>query len=245
MSSLMANVQHWRSPMSQLDGISMIDHLFNRFDGMYPNVFKANFKNHDAMENWKNAWAEGFIEDGVTLQEIKGGLVYSRREYDYPPSYAKFLKACRYCDYETLFIEAVKGHGKRAHNEKYDFKYPVSYFAGVRFGVYDMRNSVYKDVKERWKNCVDTVMRKGFGEVPEVLPALSHEHIKADPENVKKVMGCVSEVLGKQPKGVKHWLNVASKKDLPFISYKLAAEGLQGLGHPIPEELLSKLGIEA
>ena len=241
---LMANSSEWFKPIPNLDGLSLIQHLFNRFDGLYPNVFKASVKGADGYNNWKNAWAEGFIEEKVTPQEVAKGLVVSRREYDYPPSFAKFLKACRSYDYEALFIESVRGHGARACGENFEFKNPVAFWAGHRFGSFDIRHSLYKDVTERWKNCVDTVIREGFDTVPELALQIAKKYEKADKEGVKKVFDAVTGVLDKKPTGIKHWLNVAATEGLPFKSYQMAYEGLAGLGCTPPEILNKRLGIE-
>src|SRR5690625_3042960 len=104
----------WLQPYEKLNGISMMDHLYNRLDGIYPHKFSSFFTDLDAINNWKNAWAEAFEEECITPQEVRNGLQYCLRNYDWPPSLPEFLKACRpFLERETAFYIARKGIEER------------------------------------------------------------------------------------------------------------------------------------
>lgn len=76
-------------------GISMMDHLFNRLDGAYPHKWRSAFANQQAIDNFCESWAEAFEEEGITPDHIKNGLKACRSQFDWPPSCAEFIKACK------------------------------------------------------------------------------------------------------------------------------------------------------
>lgn len=105
----------WLEPHPRLDGIAMIDHLFNKLDGLYPHRWRSAFANDQAIANWRETWADGFAEEGVTPEEIRRGLSQCRRRFDWPPSFAEFLSACRPpINPEAAYHEAVKQMRNRA-----------------------------------------------------------------------------------------------------------------------------------
>lgn len=110
MELLTSERRQWLEPHAKLEGISLMDHLFSRLNGLYPNKWAASFKSDLAIEDWKLAWAESFDEDGITGAEVKEGIKHCRRMYDWPLSLTEFVKACRpNLSPEVAFTEAVKG----------------------------------------------------------------------------------------------------------------------------------------
>lgn len=75
-------------------GITMIDHLFNRLDGIYTGKWQQAFRTPSSIENWKSAWAESLYDRGITPEQIKRGLKNCVDLYDWPPSLSEFVKAC-------------------------------------------------------------------------------------------------------------------------------------------------------
>lgn len=84
-------------------GISPIDHLFNRLDGMYVGKWRSSFKSADAIENWRNEWSKELLERGILPNSkakqndfsiINRGLKNCSSMYAWPPSLAEFIKAC-------------------------------------------------------------------------------------------------------------------------------------------------------
>lgn len=106
-------MQHWMTVHREANE-SPMDRLFNRFDGMYPGVFRNKFSAPDSVENWKEAWAEAFAEERITLEEVATGLRVCRKSQQFPPSLPEFLACCRPpIDYDKAFCEAVDQMGKR------------------------------------------------------------------------------------------------------------------------------------
>lgn len=83
----------WKDVINAL-GISAIDHLFNRLDGMYTGKWRSAFHNEVAIANWKDVWAEALYERGITPQKAKRGLDNCIDLYSWPPSLSEFIKAC-------------------------------------------------------------------------------------------------------------------------------------------------------
>lgn len=90
----MSTVKKWFETIQSI-GISPIQLLFNRLDGIYPERWAKGFKDDQAIRNWQEAWVEAFVEDGISQEMIKRGLANCREMYEYPPSLPQFLKACR------------------------------------------------------------------------------------------------------------------------------------------------------
>ncbi len=100
-------IAYWTT-MHEKVGQTPIQWLFNRFDGMYPKLFRENFPSPDSIENWKETWAEAFSEDRLSWDEIRIGLRDCRRTKKYPPTIMEFLNCCRPpIDYDKAFYEAV------------------------------------------------------------------------------------------------------------------------------------------
>lgn len=75
-------------------GITAIDHLFNRLDGMYTGKWRQAFTHPDSIGNWRHAWAEGLLERQITPIQIKRGLANCVEMYAWPPSLMEFIRAC-------------------------------------------------------------------------------------------------------------------------------------------------------
>lgn len=76
-------------------GISMMDHLYNKLDGMYPGQWAEKFKNEASIQNWRETWADQFEADSIAPGHIKQGLVECSRRYKYPPNVHEFVDACK------------------------------------------------------------------------------------------------------------------------------------------------------
>jgi hypothetical protein len=176
MTSSTSRLSAWLEPHPKLDGVALIDHLFNRLDGLYPNRWRAAFANQQAIDNWRVAWAEGLAEEGITFAEIKRGLVECRRRFDWPPSFAEFLKACRPApDYEAAFLEAVEQMRLREAGQD-RWSSPAVYWAAAKLGA-DLSAHPYEAIKNRWRAALDEAIEgvrtgKLPGEVPKRMGSL-------------------------------------------------------------------------
>lgn len=194
-------------------GVSPMDHLFNRMDGIYMGKWRKEFTSTVAIENWREAWAEAFSEEGITFDEIKRGIVTCRKQYDWAPSLPEFIKACRPAlDYEVAYHEAVKQMGIRYRQLRPDklkpgeqqvhdqWSHPAVFWAAAELGT-DLTDYSYPQVKLRWKNALDGALAKPKGEVPKVVLALEAPGvITVSPEEAKKRIAAALELIGRGTK---------------------------------------------
>jgi hypothetical protein len=199
-TSSTSRLSTWIDPHPKLDGVALIDHLFNRLDGLYPHRWRSAFANQQAIDNWRLAWAEGFVEEGVTMAEIKRGLSECRRMFDWPPSFAEFLKACRPAmDYERAFMEAVEQMRRREAGED-RWSMPAVYWAATKLGS-DLSSHPYQSLKGRWQAALDEAIEairtgKLPNEIPqrrEALPAPGH--CSVPPEVAKQRLAAIRDML--------------------------------------------------
>lgn len=174
MGALSTSTSQWLQVRNWGDGnkpISMMDRLFNRMDGSYPHKWRSAFANQQAIQNWRDAWAEAFDEESLNPAEIKAGIVACRKLYDWPPSLPEFLKACRpSIDCERAFIEAVEQMRKRASGSD-SWSSPVVYWAAASLGS-DLSNSHYGAITKRWAAALDKASaRIKSGELTNEVPA--------------------------------------------------------------------------
>lgn len=155
-------------------GVSLMDHLWNRLDGAYPNRWRAAFANEQAVQNWREAWAEAFVEEGIAPAEVKDAIARCRKSYDWPPSLSEFIKACRPpLDYEAAHAEAVKQMRARADGAD-AWSDPAIYWAAAEIGEFDLRSLAYPVIKGRWKDSLNKAI-DGIkaGTIPNEVPKRS------------------------------------------------------------------------
>jgi hypothetical protein len=154
-------------------GISLMDHLFNRFDGAYPNRWRAAFASEQAISNWRESWAEAFDEEGLTPQMISDGLKVCRKTYDWPPSITEFLKACRpQINVDAAIYEAIEQMRKRQHG-KDKWTNPAIYWAASKVGEFDIISQSFTSLKPRFEAALKAVLAGEIRPVPERVPALA------------------------------------------------------------------------
>lgn len=150
-----------------------MDHLFNRLDGLYPGKWKRDFPNQQAIDNWQVAWAETFEEERIRPADIKAGLKACRTRYEWPPSCAEFIKACRpSVDHVVAYYEALAGMQARAKGEMGRWTHPAIFWAAATM-TYDLLEQSYSQVKTQWEAALVEQMAKGeWAEIPVPLIAL-------------------------------------------------------------------------
>ena len=142
-------------------GISMMDHLYNRLDGLYPHKWRSNFADQTAIDNWQTSWAEAFEDEKITLQEIAKGLKACKTKFDWPPGCSEFIKACRpAADSLKAYYEAIAGVQERNAGKMGVWSHPAIYWAAMPLS-YDLGQQTYSQVKARWESAYDLQMERG------------------------------------------------------------------------------------
>jgi hypothetical protein len=204
-------------------GISLMDHLYNRMEGMYPQRWKANFPSATSIQNWRESWAEAFEDERITPQDIAVGLKACRKRYDWPPSLPEFIKACKPpIDYENLFAGAAVS----VSTGKWENK--LAYWATQYVGSFEVRNDPYAKMKNRWTKAIDELLEDGeLPEIPpsrEALPAPGKQSISKE-EAAMRVKELGLDPKRKEPKA---WARniLESPAVYPAISIAFAKEAL-------------------
>jgi hypothetical protein len=171
-SSLTRPYSQWFEPAPAL-GISLIDHLFNRLDGAYPDKWRRNFASQQAIDNWAESWVEAFEEEGITPNDVKAGLRECRRRFAWPPSCAEFIQACKpSVDPLVAYYEAVAGVQARAAGEMGKWSHPAIYWAAVPL-TFDLGAQTYSQIKTRWERALAAQMDRGeWAAIPQPVAAL-------------------------------------------------------------------------
>lgn len=144
-------------------GVDLMDLLFNRLDGAYPNVWRANFKTPDSIANWRECWADAFDDEGLTPDDVKAGLKACRRLYDMPPSLTQFVKACRpgiTDDAEAMFHRAVAEMTKRRAGREQDWPSAGLFWAAASVGGDLLSVGKYSEIRGRWVAALDAHGRR-------------------------------------------------------------------------------------
>jgi hypothetical protein len=162
----------WHEPHSKL-GISLMDHLFNRLDGMYPNRWRAAFHSEHAIANWRDSWAEAFDEEGVTTQMISDGIRACRKQYDWPPSVSEFIRACKPpINIDAAVYEAIEQMSARQHGKDV-WSNPAIFWAAVKVGEHDITSQSFAQLKPRFEAALNKVLEGEVKAVPPRVPMLA------------------------------------------------------------------------
>lgn len=129
--------------------------MFARLAGIYGNRLGHVWDGTD-LPTVKRIWSIGLA--GYTPEEIAAGL-RACLDREWPPTLPDFRHLCRPGpNYRALFELAQLG--KRTD--------PLAYWAGVRFGAWDLRGATWATAEHRWRDCVDAVI--AAGPIPPVPP---------------------------------------------------------------------------
>lgn len=211
MSSISEFSNPWLLRHAKLEGISLMDHLYNRLNGIYPTKFRSNFRDKQAIEDWKQAWAEAFDEEGVSPADVAQGIKNCRRLFDWPPSLPEFLRACRpQLEPETAFFQAVRGMQARARGEMGEWSHPAIYYAAVSVGQFDLLNQAYTQLGQRWQKVLNEELAKGqWAEIP--LPRLAlaspEDKERGRREGQRRVRDLAQVIVGDKHKDPLVWAN--------------------------------------
>ncbi|MPS30514.1 MAG: hypothetical protein E2576_14380 [Alcaligenaceae bacterium] len=165
-----STLSEWRKPRQPLGGKDLLTHLYNRLDGAYPGRFSTQFRTAQAIDNWKDAWEEGFVRENIQPREVADAL--TRLPVGWPPGLPDFLVLCRPAmDAEAAFHEAVAGMSARAQGERGNWSHQAVYWAAVRIGRADILAHAYPVLRARWENALRDIMSQGkWRDIPDADP---------------------------------------------------------------------------
>ena len=215
-------VNAWVLPRTKLEGISAIDHLWNRLSGTYGGRWLKDFPDMDSIENWKTAWAEALHDDHVTPHEVADGLRACRRMFpDWPPAVGEFSRACRPAlEPEVAFYTAVAGMAARHNGEQGTWPHPAIFWAAVDVGAHDLQHCPYTTMKARWERSLNEVLARGeWKPIPAIVKALpappATAQTRAQAEEQMRKIGAtgIMNQSGRDP--MRGWRRVLAETENP------------------------------
>ena len=180
------------------ESTTLIDQLFNRLDGMYPQRWRSAFADTNAIRNWREAWADALVDERITPQQVADAVRACRRKYDWPPSLTEFLKLCSPpVDHEAAFREAVEQMRMRESGAD-KWSSPAIYWAAVEFGSWELRQATWALVKNRWSRVLDDKLAEAdLPAIPERLEALpAPGKTTVDPAKVRELLNGLRIKMG-------------------------------------------------
>lgn len=119
---------------------------------------------------WVSYWCAQLA--GFSAAEIKRGMdALDTREW--PPTLPEFKRLCRPpLDPQAAFYEALDGVQARERGERGIWSHPAIFWAAVKVGAHDIKNSGYAQIQKRWESALQAIFEAG-GYQPIPDPALS------------------------------------------------------------------------
>lgn len=122
---------------------------------------------------------------------------------DWPPSLPEFVKMCNPAlDPSQAFAEAQAGAWARARGEIGTWSSPAVYWAYVRFGAYDLKQSSYQSVRGRWDSVyLNALQDLRAGNLPEIPKPVSQlvapgQNVTSKEEGAKRIAEIARKLAG-------------------------------------------------
>lgn len=174
-STRATEVNRWTVPRTQLDGISILDEVFNQFASNYMGKWSRDFGTPLAIENWKRSWAAILDADGVIPSQVGAGIRACMKTYkEWPPTGQQFSDACNPpVDPVAAYYEAIAGLEARGKGEVGEWSHPAIYWAASKLAR-DLMGQSYAQVSGRWTATIKAQLaRKEWEEIPPPRLALA------------------------------------------------------------------------
>lgn len=172
------------------------ERIFQRMENFYLSKWVDSFGSIPR-ERVKQAWAEELAE--YSVDEIKRGLEACRTRI-WPPTLPEFLLMCRPVrDAKTEWVEACEQMRVRLGGMGGDvWSRPQVYWAAVAIGWYDLNNTAWEQIKNRWVNALENARGDQIPEYRAALPApgkhcISREEAEATLAKLKAMVADRSE----------------------------------------------------
>ena len=174
-STLAEGLTAWTAPREKLGGLSVLDHLFNRLDGMYPGTWRKNFSTPQSIENWKAECERVFAEEGITPAHLAVGLRECRRQYrDWAPTVPQLADACNPpADPAMAYHEALAGLEARGKGEMGVWSHPAIFWSATGLSR-DLASQPGQFMKDRWSAALKAQLARGaWDPIPPPRPQLA------------------------------------------------------------------------
>ena len=215
---------------------SWVDALFAKMLSLYGNKFSDMWRDQD-ISVIKKVWAE---ELGKLSRDdmARGAKMLMQKEW--PPTLPEFIKMCKpVIDPLSAYYEAVNGVAARARGERGEWSHPAVFWASVKVGAFDLKNSSYSAIKGRWEaSLAEELAKERWNEIPDAAIALPAPSQKAEKAVADKYFA-ETQVIKHETQQVDHkrWAKKIMEryrngdKTLLHIQIQFAKEALENEVH--------------
>jgi len=155
-----------------------IEKLFERMAALYGSKFADMWRGTDP-EQVKALWSQELGK--LSREEVTKGA-QALMTLEWPPSLPQFINLCRpKLDAQKAFVEALNGLVARDRGEVGVWSHPAVFWAAVRVGAFDMKNSTYPQIAARWTVALENELaKKEWKEISVPAVALPAVKVAAD-----------------------------------------------------------------
>ncbi|MEO4030709.1 hypothetical protein ABH313_21990 [Chromobacterium vaccinii] len=155
------------------DAQQLANYALARLKGLFPDRLRLKLPTVEVIRLFVSTLSREMARRGVTRAMVEAGLLRIASECDWPPvDVPVFLRFCSPVrDYQAAFAEAQEqaylrnvglGGGPAA------WSHPAVFWAGSRFGWFELRNSGWDRAAGRWAEVLDEVL--AWGAWPDIEP---------------------------------------------------------------------------
>jgi len=190
MSDVISSDNSKRGRLQHVKGspvpVAWIERMFAKFEDRWGTLWQQRYAGIPIARVMKT-WSEELAD--LTPEQIANG-VNASRDLKYPPTLGEFRDLCLKVpfDPEEAYQEAVNQMYIRHSGGKDKWSHPAIFWAAVKIGYFDLRNSTWSSIKDRWSRLLEEEFAKGsWEEIPAARVALpSPGQTFACPDEVKR-----------------------------------------------------------
>lgn len=126
--------------------------LYLRFCAIYDNKFVKTYHDDDFKSLWASEWSKGL--SAINPNVIKNALDYCRKNIEWPPSIAEFIKICE----NYLGVPSMQKSLGLAINR--DFNHPIVLLCYEKIGSWSMKNDTEKQLTIKFESAYQEALSK-------------------------------------------------------------------------------------
>jgi len=229
--------------VNQKAGKTPISALWCRFEAMYLNLWRSNFKSEGQQDSWESVWSDALSNARVTPHDVAAALEKCAAKCEMPPTLPMFLSMCRVSiDPVKAYYEAIAGVAARRNGNFGLWTHPAIYFAAMPLS-FDLCSQTHSNIRQRWEMALEKQI--ALGTWPEIPAPVAESHRLPKPVSAlsTKELMCLQSAVSdagaalEKPRGFDHrtWANKIrdrynrGDKSLSWVAIKNANEVLHFL----------------
>lgn len=151
----------------------LADYALARLTGLFPDRIERSLSSPEKVRLFVATLGEELERRGITREMVEAGLQRIASVCEWPPVDVPVF--VRYClpvrDYAAAFAEAQRNAYRRMVGDivpAVEWSHLAVYWAGDRFGWFEVRNLSWKEAQHRWTEVLDDVLGWGNWTEPDL-----------------------------------------------------------------------------